>query len=1162
MPNISTNGVLIANGIQIPVFSVNIGNIITLDSAGNIIPSNVQVTTITGQDQAILDALTSVTGNLQTQLNDISANYTMLSLTNSISSNMQTQINTLIEGLKEPTGFENRTDSSISFDIGTLTFSISGNHNIYSHGIKYSKSSATQVINNAVGAHYIYYDLNGNLTYSQTVWDLSTNIPITYIYLDSTLTKALLFEERHGSVMDAETHRYLHFTQGAQFKSGLTIADYVLNSDTVDDNKYSISSGEIFDEDILNSIPGIADGGPYKVAYRTGVNGEWTWSTTESYPYFINANSIRYNQYTGATWQLTDITTNNRWVNYYIIASNALNDGILIIPGQSIYTSLALAQAESIASLSLGNFPIVEAVAVYQVTHQFSTAYDNANGRARIVAVTNIKNQKLNATLISNNTHNNLSGLQGGVAGEYFHLTSSQYSDYIGKTEVSNISGQLQSQIDDKANATDLNNYTLSTTTDSITANLQSQINNILNNNIDINGIKTFTNDVIINGDLFVNGSQIIVNSTTVSTCDNVLFLNAGELGSGVTNISAGLLIDRGSLDNYAIIFDEISDSFKIGEINDLQKVATREDSPINGGVAIWNPTEYRFDTTNKYDTNIQNITANYTLLSTTAGLTANLQSQINNAVLLTGVQTISGEKTFLNNILIGAIKIGNGTTTPKNISIGDTYYNSQHANTIEALKLKTFQDSGNASGLTFTYDGSLAAQEYHADILIPNSTAQHRFYSGPNQIPLWTIDPNYCKTPGILKITNTTDTTAASEGSLQVYGGAYIAKSAIIGDTASVNNVALTVGNNQSGVAFLRASDGRPGGTPTYRKMAYLSIGGTQGQAYDSRLSIYGRQDNISTAPDNATYKFVNSNVADGYASEYTLFECNSSRFTIPTATTTGTITVTRQDLTAEGGEIQLCRATDNTNYYRIDCFGTTNTPNLRILNDYASLLEIDSNGFITINKFTGKCIQLGNYTGTSTSDPCQINLGGTYSDTAGSNLKIKMFDNGNSSLDYGFGVSASQLDIRAAGDADIAFWIATTEKFTIKNNGDLSLINNANIWLRGNGLTAGSVKILSASDNTCQISSNTSNGLLMKLDGLDTYLLIGTQISPGTNTSLNTERNINIIDSNYGYKVNDIQVVGGQQSAVADATGAGDIVAQFNTLLSRLRTHGLIAS
>ena len=44
--------------------------------------------------------------------------------------------------------------------------------------------------------------------------------------------------------------------------------------------------------------------------------------------------------------------------------------------------------------------------------------------------------------------------------------------------------------------------------------------------------------------------------------------------------------------------------------------------------------------------------------------------------------------------------------------------------------------------------------------------------------------------------------------------------------------------------------------------------------------------------------------------------------------------------------------------------------------------------------------------------------------------------------------------------------------------------------------------------------------------------------------------------------YKVDGTQVVGNQGLAVANATSTSDIVAQFNTLLSRVRTHGLIAT
>lgn len=43
---------------------------------------------------------------------------------------------------------------------------------------------------------------------------------------------------------------------------------------------------------------------------------------------------------------------------------------------------------------------------------------------------------------------------------------------------------------------------------------------------------------------------------------------------------------------------------------------------------------------------------------------------------------------------------------------------------------------------------------------------------------------------------------------------------------------------------------------------------------------------------------------------------------------------------------------------------------------------------------------------------------------------------------------------------------------------------------------------------------------------------------------------------------KVDGTQVVSARGAAVADATGAGDVVAQLNALLARLRTHGLIAT
>lgn len=50
--------------------------------------------------------------------------------------------------------------------------------------------------------------------------------------------------------------------------------------------------------------------------------------------------------------------------------------------------------------------------------------------------------------------------------------------------------------------------------------------------------------------------------------------------------------------------------------------------------------------------------------------------------------------------------------------------------------------------------------------------------------------------------------------------------------------------------------------------------------------------------------------------------------------------------------------------------------------------------------------------------------------------------------------------------------------------------------------------------------------------------------------------------IDDTGGLQVSGTKVVGAQGAAVADATGAGDVVAQLNALLARVRAHGLIAT
>ena len=63
--------------------------------------------------------------------------------------------------------------------------------------------------------------------------------------------------------------------------------------------------------------------------------------------------------------------------------------------------------------------------------------------------------------------------------------------------------------------------------------------------------------DVIFTGNITVGGQQTIVNSTNLDVQDNIITVNFGETGSGVTLGTAGLRVDRGQASDGALLFDE-----------------------------------------------------------------------------------------------------------------------------------------------------------------------------------------------------------------------------------------------------------------------------------------------------------------------------------------------------------------------------------------------------------------------------------------------------------------------------------------------------------------------------------------------------------------------------------------------------------------------------
>jgi len=80
-----------------------------------------------------------------------------------------------------------------------------------------------------------------------------------------------------------------------------------------------------------------------------------------------------------------------------------------------------------------------------------------------------------------------------------------------------------------------------------------------------------------VRGNVAVEGEEFIVDAQTVQVKDNIIEINKGEVGNGVTSGIAGIRIDRGDAPDYMLVFDEQDDMFMIGMNGDLETVATRE---------------------------------------------------------------------------------------------------------------------------------------------------------------------------------------------------------------------------------------------------------------------------------------------------------------------------------------------------------------------------------------------------------------------------------------------------------------------------------------------------------------------------------------------------------------------------------------------------------
>jgi trimeric autotransporter adhesin len=233
-----------------------------------------------------------------------------------------------------------------------------------------------------------------------------------------------------------------------------------------------------------------------------------------------------------------------------------------------------------------------------------------------------------------------------------------------------------------------------------------------------------FYDNVTIAGNLTINGTTTTVNTTTLDVEDNIITINKNQTGTPETNLLSGIEVERGDETNFQFVFQESSDLFKVGQVGDLQAVATRQDAPTDFGVAYFNTTTNRFETTTNLkvnasgqlvDTTIRNTGTTVVPLTVDAinSTTADLQQwRVNNVIR--NVITSSGyylspvgmtNTTFSN----GRFEFGGGGNPIiiRNVADANPSLIVNLANSSSTGNIANFQFAG-ANKLEITKDGFL----------------------------------------------------------------------------------------------------------------------------------------------------------------------------------------------------------------------------------------------------------------------------------------------------------------------------------------------------------------------------------------------------------------------------------------------------------------------
>lgn len=108
-----------------------------------------------------------------------------------------------------------------------------------------------------------------------------------------------------------------------------------------------------------------------------------------------------------------------------------------------------------------------------------------------------------------------------------------------------------------------------------------------------------------IDGNIIQSGAAYVTHSENIYTNNNYIYLREGaEYGLSVDEYAGIEAVKYDGVNNGRLVFNKDGVA-KVGDVGSEQSIATREDTPVNGGIAVWNSETTMFETVNEYDLSV-----------------------------------------------------------------------------------------------------------------------------------------------------------------------------------------------------------------------------------------------------------------------------------------------------------------------------------------------------------------------------------------------------------------------------------------------------------------------------------------------------------------------------------------------------------------------------